>query len=946
MTGTIPARRILLLFFLALSAACSSHSDDGQLPDSTERFFEEAERYLRDSTQDLDAEAKTGLVPELAHAGKFGPTIVRFRRVIDEVEIWGQQALVVFGRENTPIAQRHNLAPAKVSQPFKDKKERPYWFIREAELIPSFLNYRRATPAEGPGTYGELISTASGEVLAGGSISDEAVYNYRIYDQDDPFGHSQPHPTGIPDGYRPAGAIPQVVRSIEELSVRTNDPWLPPAATGTRGNNVDAFFNSITEADGSCDPDVWDDVGAGAPVFVPSQGDFRAQPSSGGFDFVYSEPASSSDFYQTTSSCPRPDSTDAQLNAKVVQTFYWGNLLHDLFYDAGFDEVSGNAQQNNFGRGGIAGDPLIINPGMSFTLSTTPVDGLSPLLNFGVHRYSASNRDSSLDFSIFGHEWGHYMVRRLVGAGRHFFSYSQGRALNEGWADFIGVMVNVHQPDFSGSMPGATSSYAVGSYDNLDYTTDGTVATSTGVADSYFYGIRRWPYGPSNPFTFRHIENGVLLPAGDFFDWKTRTLNNSEIHNAGEIWAATLWDCAREIFIRRTGRSFQQNREAILDYLVAGMKLTPAEPTYTEARDAFLLAIRSSDSRDYDICRRSFVNRGMGSGAVSPDRGSRSFENLLESFSNDDYAVSVVVAGLDDDIRSIDRDGFLDNTETGLLTIKLRNTGFERIDLLRVVPRISSDFVTVPEVTVSSLMPSDDDTIVLPVTLRHARNYDPTRFDLEWIATGPAGGGRGLLTLYLRTHFDMRSTKGADRAEFAETFDDWRHEDYAASLYLDQTWHRENLGGNTVYAAGERFSAFDQALVSPPVLVGDEFDFRITFDQSYQFQRTLPDGRMLSKGVGYLDLSTDDGRTWTNIMSFSGNLAGFPALRREEIDLGNRYANQMVRVRFRLQSPTASLSDSGVTTFYPVDEHWYLDNIQFWGIFNAPFTGVFDEDGF
>lgn len=38
--------------------------------------------------------------------------------------------------------------------------------------------------------------------------------------------------------------------------------------------------------------------------------------------------------------------------ASIVNLFYMNNYLHDLFYDHGFDEASGNAQAKNYGRGG------------------------------------------------------------------------------------------------------------------------------------------------------------------------------------------------------------------------------------------------------------------------------------------------------------------------------------------------------------------------------------------------------------------------------------------------------------------------------------------------------------------------------------------------------------------------------------------------------------------
>ena len=37
--------------------------------------------------------------------------------------------------------------------------------------------------------------------------------------------------------------------------------------------------------------------------------------------------------------------------------FFAANFVHDFFYDLGFDEAAGNFQADNFGRGGVGGDP-------------------------------------------------------------------------------------------------------------------------------------------------------------------------------------------------------------------------------------------------------------------------------------------------------------------------------------------------------------------------------------------------------------------------------------------------------------------------------------------------------------------------------------------------------------------------------------------------------------
>jgi extracellular elastinolytic metalloproteinase len=49
------------------------------------------------------------------------------------------------------------------------------------------------------------------------------------------------------------------------------------------------------------------------------------------------------------------------LDAAITNLFYWNNIMHDLFYKYGFNEESGNFQENNLGRGGKGNDAVIAN---------------------------------------------------------------------------------------------------------------------------------------------------------------------------------------------------------------------------------------------------------------------------------------------------------------------------------------------------------------------------------------------------------------------------------------------------------------------------------------------------------------------------------------------------------------------------------------------------------
>lgn len=69
------------------------------------------------------------------------------------------------------------------------------------------------------------------------------------------------------------------------------------------------------------------------------------------------------------------------LDAATVNLFYWNNLLHDVFYQYGFDEPAGNFQENNYGKGGQGGDFVFADAqdgsGLNNANFATPPDGNS-----------------------------------------------------------------------------------------------------------------------------------------------------------------------------------------------------------------------------------------------------------------------------------------------------------------------------------------------------------------------------------------------------------------------------------------------------------------------------------------------------------------------------------------------------------------------------------------
>lgn len=69
-------------------------------------------------------------------------------------------------------------------------------------------------------------------------------------------------------------------------------------------------------------------------------------------------------------------------DAAVVNLFYFNNIMHDVLYRYGFDEASGNFQENNYGRGGAGSDSVNADAqdgsGTDNANFSTPPDGSNP----------------------------------------------------------------------------------------------------------------------------------------------------------------------------------------------------------------------------------------------------------------------------------------------------------------------------------------------------------------------------------------------------------------------------------------------------------------------------------------------------------------------------------------------------------------------------------------
>ena len=225
-----------------------------------------------------------------------------------------------------------------------------------------------------------------------------------------------------------------------------------------------------------------------------------------------------------------------------------------------------------------------------------------------VQRLPSTDFDGTLDNQIIAHEIFHYVHNRLIDQ-----SNQQGGAMSEGWGDINGWMFSARPED---RLVFGNDAY------------QGTYSLAGYVANNFFAGIRRVPYTTEfskNAFTFQHIANGNPTPDGG------DGANNSQVHNSGEVWSNAMWECYVGL-LNDPRHSFEVAQNRMKDYIIASMKMSPADTVYTEARDAMLAAVLATDEQDFAVCSAGFAKRGMGLFAQSAGRDSADHVGTEEDF--------------------------------------------------------------------------------------------------------------------------------------------------------------------------------------------------------------------------------------------------------------------------------------------------------------------------
>lgn len=276
----------------------------------------------------------------------------------------------------------------------------------------------------------------------------------------------------------------------------------------------------------------------------------------------------------------------------TAHTFYFCNVMIDFFRTLGFDEAAGNFQQRHGSAAPGSGDPVQARVyGDSFNgvaTMATPPDGQSPIMKMGP--FARTGHHSALDSDVVFHEFVHGVSNRLVGGRLNHLALAdpQSRGMGEGWSDYFAVT-------FQNAARG------------IDRSVSGNWLTGQPT------GIRGFPYTDGFPDSYGAIGTGRYTGP----------------HAIGEIWCAALMKATRDLIaaLNDRPRGFAIAWQAVFD----GLRLSPANPSFLDARDAIVAAIGNltrggaitaeEERASLNGFWGAFAHFGMGANAASPSSG-------------------------------------------------------------------------------------------------------------------------------------------------------------------------------------------------------------------------------------------------------------------------------------------------------------------------------------
>ncbi len=137
-------------------------------------------------------------------------------------------------------------------------------------------------------------------------------------------------------------------------------------------------------ADVSASPFGWHDTnGVGGAEFTDTRGNnVNAQEDIDANNSGGTRPSSATNDYDIAFNPAVGPADGTNQSAAIVNLFYWNNIIHDVMWHYGFNEMGGNFQENNYGNGGLGSDPVEADAqdgsGTNNANFGTPTDGGNP----------------------------------------------------------------------------------------------------------------------------------------------------------------------------------------------------------------------------------------------------------------------------------------------------------------------------------------------------------------------------------------------------------------------------------------------------------------------------------------------------------------------------------------------------------------------------------------
>jgi uncharacterized repeat protein (TIGR01451 family) len=358
----------------------------------------------------------------------------------------------------------------------------------------------------------------------------------------------------------------------------------------------------------------------------------------------------------------------------VTNQFYSANWYHDKLYALGFDEASANFQLTNFSGMGVGGDRVNLDvqdaSGTNNANFATPPDGTSGRAQMFRFTGPTIDRDGGLDNEILFHELTHGTSNRLVGNAAGL-NWDPASGMGEGWSDFYALsLLNSTNADTP------TARFPSGAYATYKF---------GGLLDNYTYGIRRFPYTTDNtvnPMTWADVDDvtndlsGGISPS----PLDINSAGGMEVHNSGEIWALTLWEVRSRVIADPAGANgdVPTGNQTMLQLVTDGLKMTPIDPSFTDARDAILDADCTTNAcANEESIWGGFADRGLGYGAETPYNVLFGYTaghlGVRESFSVPFLDVVDASSDVAIDDSASNNNGAIDPGEAVRLTVTLTN---------------------------------------------------------------------------------------------------------------------------------------------------------------------------------------------------------------------------------------------------------------------------------